>query len=290
MRINRKKVQESNITTEIKMNFKRASFVLLAATLLPGMAFAQFTARFDTTLTFADANPTATATVDRVCTTGLPLDQTAELGNGESVEFIAEELDGAFTCTITASSVTNYTAVYSTGGPYSSTPCTYDEVDVEGAQGDLVCNIMMSPDQAVVTVSKDWIVTGTEGDEVLEHAYVEAFSPDAGVIDGAGPCVYKPGYCLGLPFHGSDPADQMFYVNTGYLGETISLSERGVDSAVETENDCGGSVMVYPGGAASCGFTNTVFFEGIPTLSQYGMAIMALLMLGVGFVGFRRFV
>jgi hypothetical protein len=33
-----------------------------------------------------------------------------------------------------------------------------------------------------------------------------------------------------------------------------------------------------------------VFFEGIPTLSQYGMAIMALLMLGVGFVGFRRFV
>ena len=36
--------------------------------------------------------------------------------------------------------------------------------------------------------------------------------------------------------------------------------------------------------------TNTVFFEGIPTLNQYGMAIMALLMLGVGFVGFRRFV
>jgi hypothetical protein len=36
-------------------------------------------------------------------------------------------------------------------------------------------------------------------------------------------------------------------------------------------------------------FTNTVFFEGIPTLSQYGLALMALLMLGVGMVGFRRF-
>jgi hypothetical protein len=36
--------------------------------------------------------------------------------------------------------------------------------------------------------------------------------------------------------------------------------------------------------------TNTVFYEGIPTLNQYGMAIMALLMLGMGFVGFRRFV
>jgi hypothetical protein len=41
---------------------------------------------------------------------------------------------------------------------------------------------------------------------------------------------------------------------------------------------------------ASCTIYNTVFFEGIPTLSQYGMAILALLMLGAGFVGFRRWV
>jgi len=38
-----------------------------------------------------------------------------------------------------------------------------------------------------------------------------------------------------------------------------------------------------------CTATGTQFFEGIPTLSQYGMALMALLMLGVGFIGFRRF-
>ena len=47
---------------------------------------------------------------------------------------------------------------------------------------------------------------------------------------------------------------------------------------------------VTPGKGGDCTFTNAVFFEGIPTLSQYGMAIMVLLMLGVGFVGFRRFV
>ncbi len=35
--------------------------------------------------------------------------------------------------------------------------------------------------------------------------------------------------------------------------------------------------------------TNTRIYEGIPTLSQYGLALMALLMLGVGLVGFRRF-
>jgi hypothetical protein len=33
-----------------------------------------------------------------------------------------------------------------------------------------------------------------------------------------------------------------------------------------------------------------VFFEGILTLGQYGLALLALLMLGVGFIGFRRFV
>jgi hypothetical protein len=43
-------------------------------------------------------------------------------------------------------------------------------------------------------------------------------------------------------------------------------------------------------GKAGCDVEGTVFFEGIPTLSQYGLAIMALLMLGVGFVGMRRFV
>ena len=41
------------------------------------------------------------------------------------------------------------------------------------------------------------------------------------------------------------------------------------------------------GDAESCTIR---FFEGIPTLNQYGLAILALLMLGVGFVGFRRFV
>jgi hypothetical protein len=33
-----------------------------------------------------------------------------------------------------------------------------------------------------------------------------------------------------------------------------------------------------------------VFFEGIPTLSQWSLAILALLMLGMGFVGQRRLV
>jgi hypothetical protein len=52
-----------------------------------------------------------------------------------------------------------------------------------------------------------------------------------------------------------------------------------------------------PDGGTDCTVTmvpNASAVEGdscsIPTLSQYGLALMALLMLGIGFVGFRRFV
>ena len=60
-------------------------------------------------------------------------------------------------------------------------------------------------------------------------------------------------------------------------------------SGVESEDNCGGR-SIEAGGSSSCTFVNTVFFEAIPTLSQYGLALLALLMLGIGAVGFRRFV
>jgi hypothetical protein len=73
---------------------------------------------------------------------------------------------------------------------------------------------------------------------------------------------------------------------------SCSVDERVFDSSVDSNNGCGTFSIAATDapGAHDCTITNSVFFEGIPTLSQYGMAIMALLMLGVGFVGFRRFV
>ncbi|MBT8048950.1 MAG: IPTL-CTERM sorting domain-containing protein, partial [Gammaproteobacteria bacterium] len=66
--------------------------------------------------------------------------------------------------------------------------------------------------------------------------------------------------------------------------------ETNVDSSeVETTDDCEPRMLVEAAGSNGCEINNTVFFEGIPTLSQYGLALMALLMLGVGMVGFRRF-
>ena len=63
-----------------------------------------------------------------------------------------------------------------------------------------------------------------------------------------------------------------------------------VQSGVDSDNQCESYTTLSAGEKYGCTIYNTVFFEGIPTLSQYGMAIMALLMLGVGFIGFRRFI
>ena len=62
------------------------------------------------------------------------------------------------------------------------------------------------------------------------------------------------------------------------------------DDSVEVDTSDCASLHVAIASGDSCTVTNTVFFEGIPTLNQYALAILALLILGVGFVGFRRFV
>jgi hypothetical protein len=60
------------------------------------------------------------------------------------------------------------------------------------------------------------------------------------------------------------------------------------ESGIVSEDDCG-LRSIPAGGSSECTIVNTVFFEGIPTLSTIGVALMALLMLGLGMVGFRRF-
>ena len=57
---------------------------------------------------------------------------------------------------------------------------------------------------------------------------------------------------------------------------------------IKDDSDCE-DLLIVPGQSTSCTITNTRMYEGIPTLNQYGLALLALMMLGVGMVGFRRF-
>jgi hypothetical protein len=287
------------ILMEKQMNLKRAFLILIAATLLPGIAFAQDDVfRIETTVKYDDDNPTATALVFKVCNGGLPLKAEATLGDDDSVTFITTDIDLAIgtVCTVTATFSGPYVADYIAGDDAVGVPggCVFD-VDVIEIL-DTKCLIELNPVPATVTVSKTWEFAGAGGDTVNTNSEFIAWSYNDVLVDGRD-CLEGEGglggparYCLEHTFIGASPSNWSFGVLTGFQGESVNIVEIEVDSSVESTNNCGGNVSVLPGSSASCDFTNTVFFESIPTLSQYGLAIMALLMLGVGFVGFRRFV
>jgi len=202
--------------------------------------------------------------------------------------------------------------------PYAGTSCQFDDVNAYTGNGtaDSVgyCIIENSPSPVDVDVHKVWEMVGSTqadvdqdvritlvcdgeivgGSEVSQDKWKESirlkldkgdYDDEEGDYTGMGTATFEV-----IPdFYSTaaEPEDQEY--TTCFAKENVK------DSYVEIDNGCGdsfktGTIMVAAGMGDECTITNTVFFEGIPTLNQYGMAIMALLMLGVGFVGFRRFV
>jgi hypothetical protein len=145
-----------------------------------------------------------------------------------------------------------------------------------------------------VEVTKEWFMAGNSGNVYDPEASIMISSPTE--IVGGYPCYdtkktsYYGDYCAYLNFIGPDTVTKSVMVYPTWKGVTVNIEENVAETYIETENDCGGTVTIYPGDGGSCTVTNSVFFEGIPTLNQYGLALLALLMLGVGMVGFRRFV
>ncbi len=68
------------------------------------------------------------------------------------------------------------------------------------------------------------------------------------------------------------------------------VEEQVTQSAVKSENDCSDEMSVLVGDEPHlCTVTNSVFYEGIPTLSHYGMLLFSALMLLTGMAATRRF-
>jgi hypothetical protein len=191
-------------------------------------------------------------------------------------------------------------------GP-SKIACQFNEMraNLEVALGDPTpgsqasCVIRNKVDPVAIYITKTWEVFGHAGDD-FSQATTLGILCDARIVGGheiAG------GYRKWEEIGDSDYVDGMASVSVLVLpewypeigGKTRTtecfVEERNVDSAVEVDaSDCEYLSIPIGGDQVDCTITNTMFFEGIPTLNQYGMAIMALLMLGVGFIGFRRFV
>jgi hypothetical protein len=249
-------------------------------------------ASFFTTKDFSDDNP-AGVTAMISCNTGLPLEQDFEIFDapGGHVNFIVGDyVAGTMDCEITELEVPEgYSVTYVAGlgadgeaGDYFGGPdgCFFEDV----VTGAFTCEIINEANAATYTVVKEWVIHLQGGDMVIPEAHVTIYC-DAAITDG-----YE---------------DEGIWTKSGTLGDADTLvaevdvstgpatcwaDEDVFDSSVESSSSGCGEVQLSAGGSHTCTFTNTVFFEGIPTLNQYGLALLALLMLGVGAVGFRRFV
>lgn len=273
------------------MKMKFVTGALLSAMLLPGLAAAQVNTRaeFTVTKTSPDGNPAGVVfAID--CNTGIILDQDKLVlpNQNPPVAFVVTDFTaGSLNCTISEAGVSGYEATYAAGGTGATiadaTVCEFDAVADAAA---LTCDVTNIPAEVDIKVTKSWVLTGDNNnvnlgyrlDATCDNIFVEGNQPSSSYYD------------IGYQF-GEGPATivHTFKVRPAYPDSECEVDESTNDSAVESTNGCQ-NLLVKAGQGDSCSIVNTVFFEGIPTLSQYGMAIMALLMLGVGFVGFRRFV
>jgi hypothetical protein len=166
--------------------------------------------------------------------------------------------------------------------------CAYLDV---GWDQTYTCDITNTPHPAVVTVTKTWVIDGS--DQGFNESHQIEAQCDSEVWGGIGSDNWGcGGDCRGVDYEVDDAVDGIYEFtipNPNYPATQCEFYEEHTDSVVDTDNGCG-DINLSAGEEVECEIVNTVFFEGIPTLSQYGMAILALLMLGVGFVGFRRFV
>jgi hypothetical protein len=240
---------------------------------------AQSRATFEVNKDFTDDNP-GDVEVTISCNTGLPLEQSKVITEGEGVKFVVVDFDtGEMDCEITEDVPAGYDAEYFNGSSTSSTECEYLDVAWGAA---FSCRITNTPAPVDVVIHKEWVIEGSSDADGVSQEYRIDLRCDSEIIGGND---------YGDIWHifWFDEGDATFVAEVipDFPSTTCWVEEEVFDSAVEVDNGCG-QFEVSANNGHECTITNTVFFEGIPTLNQYGLALLALLMLGVGFVGFRR--
>jgi subtilisin-like proprotein convertase family protein len=238
-------------------------------------------ATFRVTKDFSDDNP-GEVTVSLDCNTGLVLDQDKLISEGEYVEFVVTDFtDGQLSCTVTEDVPAGYSAEYFSRGTSNTEGCEFEEVGFGDAYR---CNVVNTPEPVSLTVNKTWLYPGSEVD--TDEGYDLHFYCDAEIEGGYSNSPTDWYYdWYGLEGDGSNSIT----VHPSWQGNTCWVNEDPFSDFVEQDvSDCQG-VAIELGADASCEIINTVFYEGIPTLSHYGIAVLALSLLGLGMVGFRRY-
>ena len=269
-----------------------------ATVIFPLVLQARGPAKFRVIKDFTDGlNPTEVE-VTISCNTGLPIEQSQTISETQDVVFVVESFDpGEMDCTVSEVPVAGYDASYSAQGDsavsHDSESCAWINVT---AGDENLCFVTNEPAPVDVVITKEWVIEGPGGDDV-DTSYKLTLHCSGRIVDGevcdSFNSAESPAAPPNLPFckdfYGTDSQTFTGQVTPSYPNSICWVEETVHDSSVEIDNDCG-SIVISAGQGDSCLITNTVFFEGIPTLNQYGLALLALLMMGVGLVGFRRFV
>ena len=263
------------------MNIKRAFLAAIAVLMMPAYAMAQNT--FPTSIEFTNGIGTGTATATLTCNSGVPLQQSFVISEIVDVVFVVAGMTPLSECSISLTNIDGYVIKAFSNTIETGSSCLF--IDVGEVDGINLCKFIAAPLPFVYQVNKVWPVGDLNEVSQLASFHwqcnsvaVDAIDNDFINIDGS------------IPMEGNGDFQLVFFANPRG-GSACSTVEVAFDSAVESDQGCASPISFAIGdGAKACTITNSVFFEGIPTLSQYGLAIMALLMLGVGFVGFRRFV
>ena len=254
-------------------------------------------ARFEGSKSYLPSSSNAPVNVTMSCDAGVPLVQDQDVVPGNPVTFVLTSIPSTGAdCTIaeTTSGSGDFTVSYN-DGTVSSTNCSYNNVVAENEQEREIyrCAITNTAKPATFRVKKVWnIHPQTAGGDVSDlDSFISLRCSNPGTISGGTYWGNWSGYYWYYNSNAEDGDEMSLKVDIATYGTTTCYgSENDGRSDVEVSYSGCSGVSLGPNDDKTCTITNTLFFEGIPTLSQYGMAIMALLMLGLGFVGFRRFV
>jgi hypothetical protein len=218
-----------------------------------------------------------------------------EMGFGPyQISFVVDSLpSGNVSCQVEEVPLAGYTPSYEceSGDTTCSAgdgagPCVFEGVS-DRDQG--LCLVSNAIDPVEVNVVKEWLLEGPET-LVNEKARISLYCANTAGGDGK----LRHGIMSwSWDFDGESPLEQTAIVYPGFGGDTECWTkEKYKSSAVESENGCKEeeSITILPGDSPhTCVVSNSIFYEGIPTLNALGLALASALLLMTGLVSVRRF-
>ena len=244
---------------------------------------------------FDDGNDETPVTLNFQCTGGTVFNGTKTLSPSEAlfgiyeVSFTVSNIpDAPISCEVSEVVPTGYEPEYSCESESSCStnegagPCTFE--GISDGQQDL-CLITNKVKPVELTVTKEWNLINEET-MITENARIELTCSN--VIDGDGEA-FGNSMRWSWIFEGN-PASKIATLYPRYDGTTRCVTDESAQSSsIESESTCSTPTVINVGDDKPvCVVTNTVFFEGIPTLNQYGLLLITVLTLMTGMAAVRR--